>query len=182
MNSKQKVLYMSLGIIQEMYSLLIVAYCIYQIVLTFTPAMKWINRWDIKTIFVFISVIIIIIIHVSLFILAERLTKPEEESEARSTDTQEETDSQEKMKQTGIDKEVAILVLNCIFFLRALLFYTIATWKFPSFLGYFLFFLCNTPLYIIIVLTSIAIKIKLKPQTEPTEKSEPVEKTEPAES
>ncbi len=171
MNSKKKVLYMSMGIIQEMYSGLIVAYCIYHIVLAFTVNMEWNMVWYSEKIFLFICVIIFVIIHVSLFILAERLTKPEDESDAPSTDTQEETDTQEKMKQTGIGKEVAILVLNCIFFLLALVLvvYGIRIWGLASPLEYFLFFLCNTPLYIIVALTSIAIKHKIKPQIETAE-------------
>ena len=63
-------------------------------------------------------------------------------------------------KQDGIKKEVFILVLNCIFFLIALAVFLVITWKLLTFFTVLIFLITFTPCLIIVILTSILLKLR----------------------
>lgn len=149
MSNKNQIVKKVIGIIQEIYSVLIVIYCIYHILLAFINGSQ---HWNAENYFLFICNVIFIIINIILFILGELISKPKTEC----------ADSSYINKRDGIKKEVFILILNCIFFLLALAVFLVRTWGLSSFLPYFLFCLIFTPLLIIVILTSNSLKLRFK--------------------
>ncbi len=150
MSNKNKILKKAIAVIQECCSFLVVIYYGYRILLAFVNGSK---LWDAESRFLFTVFVMFIVINIALFIFAELISKPEIEGVEDSTNIN---------KRDGIKKEVFILVLNCIFFLLALAVFLVMTWGAFSFLSFFLFFLTNTPLFIIVILTSISLKQRSK--------------------
>lgn len=151
--NKNKILKKAIAIIQECYSFFVVIYCGYHILFSFSLTGGCFGHWDAERRFLFTGFVISIVINIALFIFAELISKPEIEGVE---------DSPNINKRDGIKKEVFILVLNCIFFLLALAVFLVMTWGAFSFLSFFLFFLTNTPLFIIVILTSILLKQSFK--------------------
>ncbi len=147
MNNKNRIFKKAIGIIQEIYSLLIVIYCSYNILLAFVTENQY---WNVEEIFLFTCYGIFIIINIILFILGELISKNEIEGAASSYIN----------KQDGIKKEVFILVLNCIFFLIALAVFLVITWNLLTFFTVLIFLLTFTPCLIIVILTSISLKFR----------------------
>ena len=147
MSNKNRILKKAIGIIQEIYSLVIVIYCGYNILLAFVTENQY---WNAEEIFLFTCYVIFSIINIILFILGELISKPEIEGAASSYIN----------KQDGIKKEVFILVLNCIFFLIALAVFLVITWKLLTFFTVLIFLITFTPCLIIVILTSILLKLR----------------------
>ncbi len=143
MNSKSQTLKKIMGIVQEVYSVIIIAVCIY-----FLLPIANINFWDAETIFVFVNGIVIIVTNILLFILGESVSK-------KSNKTKDYNQKQD------IGKLVAIIALDCVCILCYLAFCIALSWGIGSWILSLTYGLLSIPLIVSIVLAGILLRITI---------------------